>query len=147
MKTGLFRRWFMQNKIRRLNRFAIIAPFLILAFWGTACTANHPPQKPVIMGRGRVFVRDTVVIRIYSVDPEDNVITYFIDWGDTTKPSWSPFFPSGETVFRSHVYNDTGIYLILAKARDIDRAESQWSDTFKMEVEPDTIRPVLSRQY
>jgi hypothetical protein len=106
-----------------------------------ACFKNLPPENPVIIGRGRAVIQDTVIISIYSVDPEDNVITYYIEWGDTTKPQWSPFFQSGETIPRSHVYFDTGVYFIRAKARDIDRAESGWSDTFRIHIEPDTTRP------
>uniref|UniRef100_A0A7V3UZP8 PKD domain-containing protein n=1 Tax=candidate division WOR-3 bacterium TaxID=2052148 RepID=A0A7V3UZP8_UNCW3 len=100
----------------------------------------------MILGRSRAFVKDTVVVGIYSVDPEDNVITYYIDWGDTTKPGWSPFFQSGETIARSHIYVDTGIYFIRAKARDIDRAESGWSDTFRLIIEPDTAQSILSKK-
>jgi hypothetical protein len=130
----------MPNK-RAGHRMALSFFCLILTVIIAACSSNQPPQKPQIIGRGWAFVQDTVVIKIYSLDPEDNVITYYIDWGDTTKPQWSPFFQSGETIPRSHIYTVTGIYFIRVKARDIDRAESEWSDSFKMDIQPDTARP------
>ncbi|MEO0010091.1 MAG: hypothetical protein ABIK51_06200 [candidate division WOR-3 bacterium] len=109
------------------------------------CSSNHAPSRPVIIGRNHAFVSDTISIRIYAVDPEDNVITYLIEWGDTTTAKWSPFFQSGETIPRTHVYSDTGIYFIRAKARDIDRAESDWSDTFTIRIEAETVGMVPKR--
>ncbi|MEO0049911.1 MAG: hypothetical protein ABIK42_02045 [candidate division WOR-3 bacterium] len=102
----------------------------------SGCGKNLPPEKPVIFGRNRAYVGDTVLIHLYSIDPEDNVITYLIDWGDTTKPQWSYFFQSGDTIERTHIYYQTGLYFIRAKAKDIDRKESDWSDTFRLVIEP-----------
>jgi len=102
----------------------------------SGCVKGLPPTRPVLSGPGRANLSDTVHISIYSTDPEDNVITYLVDWGDTTELKWSPFFPSGDTIERAHIYSQPGIYFIRAKARDIDRRESDWSDTLRMQIEP-----------
>ncbi len=110
---------------------------LIFILLTSACSTNLPPDKPRIFSRrDSAAVGDTVLIRIYCVDPEDQLITYYIEWGDTSKPAWSYFFPSGETINRTHIYTEPGVYGIRGKARDIDRAESEWSDTFKMRISP-----------
>jgi len=102
----------------------------------SGCVKNLPPEKPVLFGPDQADVGDTVLISISSIDPEDNVVTYLIEWGDTTKPQWSPFYQSGDTIQRNHIYSQAGLFFIRAKARDIDRAESDWSDTLRMQIEP-----------
>ncbi len=106
--------------------------FLLVVF---GCFKNLAPEKPVISGRNTTRKGDTTYIKVFSIDPEDNNICYLIEWGDTTKPRWSPFFPSGETITRAHIYSDTGTYFIKVKAKDIDRAESPWSDRFKLQIQ------------
>lgn len=99
------------------------------------CNFSLPPEKPQIFARrDSGAIGDTILIRVYTVDPEDQLITYWIEWGDTTKPRWSYFFPSGETIERTHRYFTPGVYFIQVKGRDIDRNESPWSDTFKMKI-------------
>ncbi len=109
--------------------------FIILLL--TACSANLPPEKPMIFSRrDSAAVGDTILIGIYCVDPEDQLVTYYIEWGDTSKPAWSYFFPSGETINRTHIYTEPGSYGIRVKAKDIDRAESEWSEPFNMRILP-----------
>lgn len=141
----------MQKFASKMSSFAACWKIAILftlsiILVASYCTTNRPPSNPVIFGRNRASVLDTIVIHLYSVDPEDNVITYLIEWGDTTSARWSPFFPSGETVSRSHVYTDTGIYYIRAKARDIDRGESDWSDFFRLQILPETVYIFVDRR-
>lgn len=113
-----------------------ISLLIVISAMSSGCFKSQPPAKPVLSGPDCANVGDTVFISIYSVDPEDNVITYFIEWGDTTAPQWSPFFHSGDTIERSHIYSQVGIYFIRAKARDINRSESDWSDSLRMRIEP-----------
>lgn len=102
----------------------------------SSCWRNLPPEKPILLGPDSAGVGDTILIRLYTVDPEEQVVTYKVEWGDTTTPVWSHFFPSGETTIRNHIYYDTGSYPIRAKAKDIDRGESDWSDTLRLRIEP-----------
>lgn len=119
-----------------MKRGLIIGAVMVSAvIFHFRCKVGLSPEKPQIFARrDSGAIEDTVIIRVYTVDPEDQLLTYRIEWGDTTKPRWSYFFPSGETVERTHVYFSPGVYFIRAKARDIDRNESPWSDTFKMRI-------------
>ncbi|MCX7732268.1 MAG: hypothetical protein N2248_03790 [candidate division WOR-3 bacterium] len=134
MKRYLLERFFVFINVKAPVLFLGVLTAIFLF-----CSSNRAPSRPVIIGRDHGFVSDTISICIYAVDPEDNVITYWIEWGDTTSVRWSPFFQSGETIPRTHVYCDTGVYFIRAKARDIDRAESDWSDTFTIRIEAETV--------
>lgn len=116
------------------GRFLSVLSLCWFLFFG--CGDNLPPTRPVIIGKDSATVADTVLIRIFTIDPEDQVVTYWLEWGDTTTPRWSYFFPSGETIPRTHIYYDVGTYHVRVKARDIDRHESEWSDTFRLRIFP-----------
>ncbi|MEO0070616.1 MAG: hypothetical protein ABIK39_00815 [candidate division WOR-3 bacterium] len=98
------------------------------------CFRNSPPEKPILLGPDTAKVGDTISIRVYTIDPEDQVVSYKVEWGDTTTPVWSFFFPSGETIIRTHIYYSPGVYPVRTKAKDIDRGESDWSDTLKLKI-------------
>ncbi|MGQ9678138.1 MAG: hypothetical protein ACUVUD_02515 [bacterium] len=119
-----------------MSKGLILSVFLFSAvIFNFRCNSGLSPEKPQIFARrDSGAIGDTVIIRVYTVDPEDQLVTYWIEWGDTTKPRWSYFFPSGETIERTHVYLAPGVYSIRSKVRDIDRNESPWSDTLKMKI-------------
>ncbi|NPV13434.1 hypothetical protein HPY86_00660 [candidate division WOR-3 bacterium] len=124
-------------------RLLLILPALwfVVTFFNTGCNSGLPPQKPQIFARrDSGAVGDTIIIQIYTLDPEDQMVTYWVEWGDTTVPQWSYFFQSGDTIERTHIYCTPDTYFIRVKARDIDRNESPWSDSFKMRI-TDTITP------
>jgi hypothetical protein len=77
---------------------------------------------------------DTLQFRVVSRDPEYNSITYMIEWDDGTPLQWSAFFQPGDTVSRAHVYADTGTYYLQARARDVERAQSGWSDSLRVRI-------------
>ena len=81
---------------------------------------NNTPSAPIIIGyeNGTLF--------LYSNDPNDDDVKYFIDWDDgtVTETDW---YPSGQIVEISHEFPEPGIYHIRAKAEDIYGFESPWS--------------------
>jgi len=98
---------------------------------------NNPPNAPIIIGydNGSLF--------LYSIDPDDDDVFYFIDWDDGTNSSWIGPFKSGEVIEISHEWHE-GIYNVKAKAKDIYGEESLWSDTYTIIIvnqppEPPTI--------
>ncbi len=116
----------------KLNRYLMI--FWLMGIFSSGCFRNLPPAKPVLLGPDSATVGDTVVIRLFTVDPEDQAVSYWVEWGDTTTPDWSPFFPSGETIPRTHIYFSPAYYYIRAKAQDMDRGKSGWADTLKIKI-------------
>lgn len=91
------------------------------------CVGNTAPSVLYFTGPDSGRLGDTLRFRIMARDPEYNNVTFLFDWGDTTTPRWSVFFQPYDTVERTHVFSDTGLYQVRAKARDVDRAESPWT--------------------
>jgi len=62
-----------------------------------------------------------------STDRNGGNLSYLFDWGDSTAEHWSAEIAAGETLFRLHVYRDTGLRLVRARSRDETGLESDWS--------------------
>jgi hypothetical protein len=62
-----------------------------------------------------------------STDENGDPVMYFIDWGDDST-EWTEFSDSGEQITLKHTWNKENNYLIKAKAKDINDAESELSE-------------------
>jgi len=62
-----------------------------------------------------------------AIDPEDDQIYYFIDWGDDENTGWIGPFKSGEKISKSHTWLTMNNFTVRAKAMDIYYHESNWS--------------------
>lgn len=63
-----------------------------------------------------------------AIDPQNDQIYYYFDWGDGKNSGWLGPYNSGETIFASHQWSIRGDYLIRVKAKDIEGHEGVWSD-------------------
>jgi hypothetical protein len=61
-----------------------------------------------------------------SIDPNEDQVSYFIEWGDGNVTDWTNFQPSGELYTESHTWTTKGIYTVRAKAKDTEDYESFW---------------------
>jgi len=52
------------------------------------------------------------------VDPDDDEVYYFIDWGDEAYSGWIGPYASGETITTSYTWSEDGVYLVKVKAKD-----------------------------
>lgn len=106
---------------------------------------NYPPYKPVINGTVAGKPGITYHYIFTSIDPNDDKVSYYINWGDGTTTGWTDFRPSGEPGYiESHSWTQ-GKYIIQAKTKDIYDAESQWAN-FTITMPRDKIlnRPFLT---
>jgi hypothetical protein len=62
-----------------------------------------------------------------SIDPEGDMISYCVDWGDNTEILWLGPYEPNVTINISHVWDESGTYLIHVKAKDINGIESGWA--------------------
>ncbi len=69
-----------------------------------------------------------------TTDPDDNPVSYYIDWGDGTYTDWTSEYASGEIVKIKHTWNEQGTFTIRAKAKDTYGAESNWSEPTTIEI-------------
>jgi len=95
----------------------------------TEISTNNPPNKPS-RPSGPTSGKVSVLYSYSSstIDPNGDQIYYWFDWGDGTNTGWLGPYESGETVSASHSWNEKGSYQIKVKAKDIQGAESEWSD-------------------
>jgi len=54
-----------------------------------------------------------------AIDPEEDNIWYYIDWGDGTYIDWFGSFPSGQEVTKSHKWLENDTYDIKARSKDV----------------------------
>jgi hypothetical protein len=98
---------------------------------------NQPPTTPIITGPSQGKRGISYNYEIESLDPENENISYYIDWADETNTGWVGPFPSDQEQTLNHTWNKKGTYTIKAKARDIHDQESDWGTlTVTMPYEP-----------
>jgi hypothetical protein len=88
---------------------------------------NHPPNDPTITGPQKGKVGVAYLFNFWTTDPENQNVSYFIDWGDNTSTGWSYYYKSGQYVHYSHTFDKWDFYAIRCKAKDTLGAESNWS--------------------
>jgi hypothetical protein len=95
---------------------------------------NNPPNIPV--GDGPISPKMGVEYEyvFYTTDPEDDNVSYYIDWGDGNIEDWIGPYSSGEEIVVSHAWNKSGWYTLRCKAKDHPyEDESDWLEiTFKV---------------
>jgi hypothetical protein len=74
---------------------------------------------------------------VFTEDPDDDDIQYGWDFGDGNPIIWTEFFKSGEICNITHSWVLSGNYPIRVKARDINYAESNWSDPIVISIDQD----------
>ena len=90
--------------------------------------SNEPPNKPTIGGTINGKAGKEYLYRFTSVDPDNNPVTFYIDWGDGMINNWDFDEASGATSYIKHTYHERGAYTIKAKARDTLGEESDWGE-------------------
>ena len=99
--------------------------------------ANQPPSVPSIDGPTSGIVDQNLEFTFESIDPENDDVYYYIDWGDQTNTGWIGPYDSGEEIALLHNWDEQGDYDIIAKAKDTSDEESSWSNPFTVEIEED----------
>ena len=84
------------------------------------------PSIPSINGpaSGKVRIKHTFLIS--AIDPDNDDVYYYIDWGDSTTRDWIGPYDSGEEISVSHRWSNQGNFEIRIKARNTIGAVSDW---------------------
>jgi len=105
---------------------AVALGFLVLT---TGCQNAAPdipstPDGPSSRDAGVAYFFST-----NAVDPDGDSVAYRFSWGDGDTSDWtSPYVVSGQADSLNHAWQDSGVYIVRAQARDKSGAESEWSD-------------------
>lgn len=102
-----------------------------------------PPDTPNIPnGPINTFSGVSYSYTVSTLDPDGDKIKYCWDWGDGSEIEWSKFYNSSEVCSMSHTWINIGKHFIHVKARDINNAESGWSDSLEVTTQ-DNEKPIL----
>jgi len=89
--------------------------------------SNAPPETPSITGTTNGNAREDYFYYFTSTDPDNNPVSFYVDWGDGTTTGWDNEGASDESVWVKHTYTRQGTFTIKAKARDTLGEESDWA--------------------
>lgn len=89
---------------------------------------NQPPSPPDIDAPASIWVKEEVTICLYSVDPEGDNVSFYIEWGDGTSEGWTDYITPGIGFAIRHKWDKVNWDNILrAKTKDIHGNESDWN--------------------
>ena len=91
---------------------------------------NTPPNTPrAPAGPDSVTPSTSYDFTATTTDPDGDQVAFKFDWGDGSESDWTDFVDSGASVSASHSWANDGTYEVKAKAKDINNAESGWSES------------------
>jgi len=97
--------------------------------YAEAILHNHPPEKPMyIQGPSDGNTNIEYSYSTTVVDADGDQIYYYWSWGDGTNSGWLGPYESDKKITASHSWSSKGSYEIKVKAKDVNGAESDWSD-------------------
>lgn len=96
---------------------------------------SRPPDEPIISGENNCITNQTYSYQVLSSDPEQDMIKYYINYGDGTSDE-SPQIQSGSGYTFQHVWA-TGTFEIYAYAVDENGATSVMVTPFKVTASPE----------
>jgi len=89
---------------------------------------NNAPNPPVISGPPKGKAGNIYTYTFTSTDPDGDDVSYYIKWGDGATSGWTTLQPSGSPGYsESYSWASQGTYVIEAKAKDSNGAESNWA--------------------
>jgi CubicO group peptidase (beta-lactamase class C family) len=89
---------------------------------------NLPPDIPMIIGPTSGKPRKSYDYVFDTTDPDEQNVSFYVDWGDDSITNWTEFVTSGTSITLTHKWKKQGTYIIKARAKDIYDSESDWSE-------------------
>jgi hypothetical protein len=85
--------------------------------WNDLFNINQPPGAPTITGETEGNVNAEYDYTFNAVDPDGDMVKYYIDWGDTTSDV-TDLSASGVDVIVPHTFTTEGTFIITAYTED-----------------------------
>jgi hypothetical protein len=92
----------------------------------TVTIENNPPEAPIITGETSGTSGTAYIYVLNSIDPNNDDVYYYIDWGDGNIEDWHGPYNSGKNHNEIHTFQSTGSFTIQAKSKDVHGSESGW---------------------
>ena len=96
--------------------------------WEFTTIMNNPPNTPDIDGPEKGKGGTSIDYSFSAIDPDNDDVNFYIEWGDGSIEDWIGPYDSGEIVIVSHIWTEKGTYVIKVKAKDVYDAESDWAE-------------------
>ena len=94
---------------------------------------GKPPNKPVKpSGSTNGKVNFEYIYISSTTDPDGDQLYYNWSWGHGIYSGWIGPVNSGVIIETNHTWNKKGIYKIKVKVKDVNGAESEWSDSLSV---------------
>ncbi len=90
--------------------------------------ASREPMPPTITGPTNGKIKTMHEYSFATTDPQEDLLFYYIDWGDGQFENWVGPYEPGEPIVIGHSWSKRGTYTIKAKAKDISGFESGWGE-------------------
>jgi hypothetical protein len=87
---------------------------------------TNPPNIPDISGPTDGDIDTDHTYSITTVDPDGDLVSFYVDWGDDTSSGWTDFVLSDTIVNLTHTWDNENTYEIKVKAKDSNDVESEW---------------------
>lgn len=104
-----------------------LVPLSVVPVGNPFTSPNTPPEKPDIDGTTNGKAGTSYTYTFNSVDPDGDDVYYYIKWGDGHTEVWDGPHASGIDFDIAYTYANQGTFIIEAKAKDSNGAESGWS--------------------
>lgn len=101
---------------------------------GTVTTSNPPNQPDMPSGPNKGTMNMGYTFSTRAIDPDGDQVYYKWDWGDGQSSDWLGPYNSGLTTQASHTWTQLGTYEIKAKAKDVNEATSEWSESLIIQI-------------
>jgi len=89
--------------------------------------SSSAPSAPQINGPTSGKTGEEYDYTFRSIDPTDDDVFYYIEWGDGETEEWIGPYSAGEQITISHSWSQDGSHSIRAKAKDENGEESGWA--------------------
>ena len=89
---------------------------------------NYPPYPPSIEGPNNGKKNELLNFSFYALDLNLDDVSFYIEWGDGNVTDWTDYNPSASGYNEGHIWTEEGTYTINVKAKDINKAESEWTE-------------------
>jgi outer membrane protein assembly factor BamB len=89
--------------------------------------SNSPPESSSISGMTNGEIGEQYRYTFKATDPDNNPISWYIEWGDGRTDEWTREWASDEDCYYTKTWNRQGTFTIRAKARDTLGEESDWA--------------------
>jgi len=99
----------------------------VLYAFGYGEDVNDPPNTPSISGTNSGKAGETYTYMIGGTDSDNDMISFFVDWGDDSNSGWQGPYSSGTSIELSHSWSEKDSYIIKAKSMDSEESESNWA--------------------